>query len=421
MREITELNFNGMLYAIRNDQLERISKQNLQTLIKYDLQNKREGLGNTTRANHISFLVKLSKNIPIPYEEMTRKKLNGYIDTLQLNNSSIQQYVIMIRKFFKWFYQKKNPDCIKDLKILKVKNNILKFSDMLTEEEIQKLIDAYPEPQHKALVSVLYDSACRVGELVGLNREHVKCNNGLWTISVDGKTGVRNIPLTLSTIYLEPWFNQYHPFKENKQSPLFFSVSNREKYKEPLNRRLGIPAVWSILKQGEKTSGIKKEIHPHLLRHSRLTWLADNGLSENMMRLFAGWEPGSNMPAVYLHTNPVNIATKIYQKQGSAPPEQLKPEPSKLLPKKCPRCKVENDPSSPYCKHCWLPLNIKVSMAETMMIDLFRSDLYHEESKIAQQEGRYLDMEHLAGKLQEWKQESNKPNRKQVQVVKTLP
>ena len=41
---------------------------------------------------------------------------------------------------------------------------------MLTEDEIQKLIDSYPEVQQKALVSVLYDSACRVGELVGLKR-----------------------------------------------------------------------------------------------------------------------------------------------------------------------------------------------------------------------------------------------------------
>ena len=56
-------------------------------------------------------------------------------------------------------------------------------------------------------------------------------------------------------------------------------------------------------------------------------------------------------------------------------------------------------------------------MAETLMVDLFRSSIYKEETQVAKEEGRYLDLEHLADKLQEWKAESANPRRKQVQVV----
>jgi len=418
-REIIPIQFNGMKYNARKVDWDKVCPQNRQTLIDYDKANKRLNLSESTRANNLSFIILLAKKKQKPYKEMTQEDLNNYFDSLDLTNSTKASYIVLTRKFFKWLYQDENPECIKDIQPIEAKNTKLKFSDMITEEEIQKLVDSYLDPQHKALIAVLYDSACRIGELVGLNREDVICNNGQWVINVDGKTGVRNIPLTLSVIYLEPWFNRYHPFKDDGSAPLFISVSNQKKYTNVENKRLGIPGIWSILKQGEHASGIKKKIHPHLLRHSRLTWLSDHGMSENMMRLYAGWEPGSNIPAIYLHTNPQDIVKKINEIQGGTP-EPVKPEPSKLLPKECPRCHTKNDVSSQYCKQCWLPLNIQVSMAETLLIDLFRSSIYKEESEIAKKEGRYLDLEHLAGKLQEWKADSANPRRTQVQVVKKL-
>ena len=414
MKQRVSIQFNGMTYSIFKEEWDKICPQNQQTLSEFDLSNKRLNLSESTRANNLSFIIGLSKKIQKPYKEITRQDLNGYFDVLNLSDKTRSQYILLTRKFFKWLYGKKNPDCIKDIQPIEVKKTKLKFSDMVSEEEICKLIDSYPDPQHKALVAVLYDSACRVGELIGLNREDVVCNNGQWIISVDGKTGVRNIPLRLSSGFLERWFNEYHPFKDQRTAPLFLSMSNKQKYKALQERRLGVPAVWSILKQGEQASGIKKEIHPHLLRHSRLTWLADHGMPENMMRIYAGWTNGSNMPAVYLHTNPQDIALKIDQIQGSASPEQSKPEPSKLLPRECPRCHTKNDASAPYCSQCWLPLNIKVSMMETLVIDLLRSELYKDEAEIARQEGRFLDVEYLAEKLQDSVRESNKSGRKQV-------
>jgi len=417
MKQFTKLDLNGMQFTLQTEEWNKIPKNNFETIVEYDKANKRLNLRDATRENNIRVLMPLAKYFQKPYKQITNKDLLGYIDALDVSKGSKSTYIVQIRKFFKWLYQDENPQVIKGLVAPKSKTVKKKFSDMLTEDEIQKLVDSYPDPQHKALVAVLYDSACRVGELVGLKRRDVVCNNGLWTISVDGKTGVRNIPLTLSTIYLEPWFNRYHPSK-NDDAPLFISMCHRGLNKKMDERKLLITGIWQILKRGKKASDIKKKVHPHILRHSRLTWLSDHGMSENMMRIYAGWSNGSTMPAVYLHTNPQDVVKKINEIQGGE--QASKPEPSKLVPRECPRCKTLNDLSSEYCSKCWLPLNVQVSMAETLLVDLFRSSLYKEESQVAKQEGTYLDLEHLAGKLQEWKAESANPRRKQVQVVKNL-
>jgi len=414
MKDVTVLEFNGMQYPVRTEELQKVPESNIIVIREYDGICKDFNLTETTRSNTIQFLIILSKAIPKKFNEITSQDLLQYVRTANIQPSTKSIYIIRMKKFFKWLYKDENPECIKGLINGKVKQNRKKWSDLVTEEEVQKIIDTYPDIQHKALISVLYDSACRVGEIVKLKRKDVVCKDGLWTISVDGKTGVRNVPLTLSVVYFAPWFNELHPAKKDGEAPVFISFSHKDWYKPMVERSIGREAVWTILQQGVDASQIGKKVHPHLLRHSRLTWLADHGMTENMMRIFAGWTPGSNMPAIYIHTNPQKVNDKIIEIQNGKPVKPIEEQKSKLLPRECPRCQAKNDPSAPYCKQCWLPLEMKVSMMETIMIDLMRSEIYKEESEIARQEGRFLDMEQLAHKLQEWKAESNRPDRKQV-------
>ncbi len=46
--------------------------------------------------------------------------------------------------------------------------------DLLTEEDIQKLLHAADHPRDKAFVSMLWESGCRVGEVGNLKLKHNK-------------------------------------------------------------------------------------------------------------------------------------------------------------------------------------------------------------------------------------------------------
>ena len=44
---------------------------------------------------------------------------------------------------------------------------------LLTEDDIKKLVEATDHPRNKALISLLYESGCRVGEIASLQINNV--------------------------------------------------------------------------------------------------------------------------------------------------------------------------------------------------------------------------------------------------------
>jgi integrase/ribosomal protein L40E len=411
MKNCTTLYFNSLRYTVWNEELAKISKENLEHIQKFDLQNKRKGLTDRTRENNISHIIMLAKHFKKDFKDLTANELLMFMDSLDISNSSKEQYVILAKKFFKWLYKTDYPEVTSKLVRPKVRKKRKSHSELLTEEEMNTLINAYETPQQKALVSVLYDSACRVGELIKLKRKDITCDNGLWNVSVpdETKTGVRDIPLTLSVVYLERWFNTYHPSK-NPDAPLFFSTSPKDRNK-PL-KGISQQAVWYLLQSGAEKSDIEKHVHPHLLRHSRLTYLSD-GMSESMLRIFAGWSDESTMPATYIHNNPKNLRKKIVNQQSGKPPEEIR-EKSKLEPKVCPRCNELNDVNAEYCSKCWIPLKVEIATKELMIVQFLRSEMYQSDKSQLQE----FDLEFLANKYNGFLKESHRENRKQV---KTLP
>ena len=68
---------------------------------------------------------------------------------------------------------------------------------------------------------------------------------------------------------------------------------------------------------------IKKKIYPHLLRHSRLTELAKE-LTEQELKVFAGWVAGSNMAQIYVHLSGSDVSNKLLSNAGLIDTETIK-------------------------------------------------------------------------------------------------
>ena len=64
------------------------------------------------------------------------------------------------------------------------------------------------------------------------------------------------------------------------EEPMLF-VSNRGK---PLNRE----RIWAVVKDAAKIAGIKKNIHPHTLRHSFASHLLENGADLRIIQEMLG-------------------------------------------------------------------------------------------------------------------------------------
>ena len=163
---------------------------------------------------------------------------------------------------------------------------------LLTLEELGALIREAVHPRARALMPVLYESACRKGELLAARVRDVTLGAEYSTIRVFGKTGQRTLPLVRSVPALEAWL-EAHP-DPRPRAPLFATVVSGEV------RRMGEKTPNRLMEDLGERAGIR-HTYPHQLRHTRLTELAAAGVGEYVLKSFAGWTPGSRMAARYIH------------------------------------------------------------------------------------------------------------------------
>lgn len=132
----------------------------------------------------------------------------------------------------------------------------------LLPREVQEIIDVIDSPRDKAIFACMFDSGARVGELLSINRDEL-VNNTAPIIGKGGKPGV---------LRFGPWamgyLNTYLESRKDSLSPLFVSGHYR---------RITVSRCEQLLHIYSDKAKIKKNVTPHVLRHSFATDLKMNG------------------------------------------------------------------------------------------------------------------------------------------------
>ena len=98
----------------------------------------------------------------------------------------------------------------------------------------------------------------------------------------------------------------------------------------------------------------KRYWYPYMLRHSRLTVLA-NILTDQQLKKFAGWTPDSSMPSVYIHLSGKELDEPLLLQHGLIKNED-KTRPV-LTGRLCPRCEHLNQITNKFCDKCSMVLS----------------------------------------------------------------
>jgi len=292
----------------------------------------------------------------IDAKEVTREQLEDYIIERRSRCSpfTVQGDILEVKLFLRWLLPKSEKDLFQNIKIKKPRRH-LPVDQLITREDIVRLVDICDRPRDRALIMLMWDSGARIGELLSLNIGHVQFDRYGAVVIVNGKTGMRRLRLISSVPDIQTWVNM-HPLRADANAPLF--VTSR-KYGYEL-RRLSAQTVGNKLKDIARKLGMKKPIHPHAIRHARLTDLARSnsqkqGLSEMELRLVAGWEKNSAMPEVYIHLSGADVERKLLENAGFIDNTPDKAE-TALEPQQCPRCKALNAHDALYCATCSMAL-----------------------------------------------------------------
>ena len=222
-----------------------------------------------------------------------------------------------------------------------VKRSEMTEPDILTPDEVSRMIRAADSLRDKALISCLFEAGFRIGELLPARVGDLSFNDNGVILKVHGKTGGRSTLLIASAPLLASWLEN-HPTKDDPDAPLW--ISNR-------GTRISYMQSAKRLKSAALNAGIKKQVHPHLFRHSSASEMAKY-LNEFEMRIRYGWSSDSAVPSRYVHMKDINDKIISLAKGRAAEP----PKPQ-FVSVKCSRCGFDNSPGQRFCGRCGTPLN----------------------------------------------------------------
>lgn len=224
--------------------------------------------------------------------------------------------------------------------------NTIRPEDLLTEEEMSRMVAATDSPMWKALLGVLFECGLRPGEALNMRVRDVVRNGNKYKLHVSGKTGPRVAYLYKNQALLESWL-KIHTAKQDT-SPLWLT----EQGKPITLETLGV-VYHKISNRGR----IKRRNWPYLARHTRLTQIYRDHGSIIGSKL-AGHVVGSREVRTYLHLSESDVEAALDAANGVI--ETAKP----VDFQRCPACNAVNPYGEIFCvvKACGAPLNAAGSL-----------------------------------------------------------
>ncbi|MCX4254101.1 MAG: site-specific tyrosine recombinase XerD [Bacilli bacterium] len=193
-------------------------------------------------------------------------------------------YLTTINNFYKYLISeniiKQNP--CEGIKMPKLEKKLPVY---LTVEEVDNLLDintstAY-DLRNKAMLEVLYATGVRVSELCDLQMSNLFLDDGI--IKVFGKgSKERLVPINETAIkYLREYLRFSRDSLLGTKDSEYVFISSR-------HARITRQAFFKFLKKLCEEKGIKKNISPHILRHSFATHLINNGADLRIVQELLG-------------------------------------------------------------------------------------------------------------------------------------
>lgn len=239
-----------------------------------------------------------------------------------------------IRKYYLWAGK---PDKVS---WIKTKNTLKKINQnkLLTPSEIQTMLRVCDNDRDKCLIAMGYESGMRIGELLSLRVEDIKILENEYQIripdnhegkDVNCKTGSRTMTLIESLPYVQKYLNIH-----TGETRLF---------------NIKISRSQEILKNTAKKAGITKNVHWHLLRHTRATELANLGMQETQLKRRFGWTGDSKMIDRYVSNGDTDADNAYKEALGLS--IKIKDNTVNPIARRCAKCGKLID-TGEYCPQC---------------------------------------------------------------------
>ena len=226
-------------------------------------------------------------------EEITSNDIIQYNNDFILANILSASYQNQVVNAIKLFFMTIQNTAI-DVELVHRPKRQKLLPNVLSKEEVKKILEAPKFLKHKAMLSLIYSCGLRCGELLRLKLEHVDSKRHILFIKQSKGRKDRIAPLSDKTLeLLRSYFKVFKP-----KIYLFEGIKEGNPYDER--------SLQCVLKQSIAKAGIKKPVTLHWLRHSYATHLLENGTDLRYIQEILG-HSSSKTTEIYTHVSTKSI------------------------------------------------------------------------------------------------------------------
>lgn len=222
---------------------------------------------------------------------MNRDLIVDYLSSCKdkgFETTTLARRLVSIKVLFRYLFQERLiPADITDVMDSPKLWRIL--PDFMSSAETVSLLNAFPasakDPltfRNRAILETMYACGLRVSEASDLKLRSINFDDAVMRVLGKGSKE-RIVPIGRTALgILKRYIAEVRPelAAANPSEPSLF-VSNRAK-------RLDRERIWAIVKEAAEIAGIKKNIHPHTLRHSFASHLLENGADLRIIQEMLG-------------------------------------------------------------------------------------------------------------------------------------
>jgi len=224
---------------------------------------------------------------PVINEEIVKDYLLA-LATRKYSRSTINQHINAIK-----FYLEKVLKQPRKTYYFQRPRKDKKLPTVLSLDEVQRIFSNLPNLKHKAVLTLLYSSGMRIGEVINLRIEDVDSERMF--IHIRKGKGAKDRMVPLASNVLELLRDYYKTYK-----PREYLFNGEE------NSQYSPTSIRQVLRRAVRKSFIKKTVTPHTLRHSYATHLLERGTDLRYIQVLLG-HSSVKTTEIYTHVSNKNL------------------------------------------------------------------------------------------------------------------
>ena len=223
------------------------------------------------------------------YLKATRKEIINYLEVIKkadYTTATICRRLVTLKTFYRYLHRERlvSEEITEVIESPKLWQKLPQF---ISVQETEALIQHFNQNdplsvRNAAIIELMYSCGLRVSEVLNLKTSSLRPDQKLIFIQ-DSKRGKdRLVP------YGDPAANKIKKYLQESRIILVDDDETEWLFTSVNGKKLTRARIWGIISKAAKMVGIKKNVHPHTLRHSFATHLLLNGADLRIIQELLG-------------------------------------------------------------------------------------------------------------------------------------